>query len=75
MLIYVRDHSDMVGTRQTKLFLCYNLHGSMVLALSLAHLLGAIYYSEWRNCIKAQRKVDLRAPGAPKGPKVGMFAR
>ena len=36
MLIYVRDHSDTVGTRQTKLFLCYNLHGSMVLALSLA---------------------------------------
>ena len=37
MLIYVRDHSDMVGTRrQIKVFLCYNLHGSMVLPLTLA---------------------------------------
>ena len=30
---------------------------------------------EWRNCIRAQRKVNLCAPGAPKGPKVGMFVR
>ena len=36
MLIYVRDHSDMVGTRQIKVILCYNLHGSMVLPLTLA---------------------------------------
>ena len=31
--------------------------------------------SEWRNCIRARRKVDLCAPGAPISPKVGMFAR
>ena len=29
----------------------------------------------WRNCIRAQRKVNLCAPGAPKGPKVGTFVR
>ena len=33
MLIYVRDHSDMVGTRQIKVFMCYNVLGSMVLPL------------------------------------------
>ena len=27
------------------------------------------------NCIRAQRKVNLCAHGAPKGPKVGMFVR
>ena len=37
MLIYVRDYSDMVGTPQIKvIFVCYNLHGSMVLPLTLA---------------------------------------
>ena len=30
MLMHVRDNSDMVGTRQVKVILCYNLHGSMV---------------------------------------------
>ena len=34
-----------------------------------------LHFSEWRNCIRAQRKVHLCAPGAPKGPKVGMFVR
>ena len=33
------------------------------------------HVSERRNCIRAQWNVDLCAPGAPKGPKVGMFAR
>ena len=33
------------------------------------------HFSEWRNCIRAQRKVNLCAPGAPKGPKVGMCVR
>ena len=36
MLIYVRDHSDMVGTCQIKVFLCYNLQGSMVLQVPLS---------------------------------------
>ena len=31
--------------------------------------------SEWRICIRAQRKANLCAPGAPKGPKVGMSVR
>ena len=35
----------------------------------------SLHFSEWRNCIRAQRKVNLCAPGAPKGPKVGMFVR
>ena len=35
----------------------------------------SLHFSEWRNCIRAQQKVDLCAPGAPKGPKVGMSAR
>ena len=34
---------------------------------------NSLHFSEWRNCIRAQRKVNLCAPGAPKGPKVGMF--
>ena len=36
---------------------------------------NSLHLSEWRNCIRAQRKVNLCAPGAPKGPKVGMFVR
>ena len=36
---------------------------------------NSLHFSEWRNCIRAQRKVNLCAPGAPKGPKVGMFVR
>ena len=32
-------------------------------------------FSEWRNCKRAQRKVNLCAPGVSKGPKVGMFVR
>ena len=34
---------------------------------------NSLHFSEWRNCIRAQRKVNLCAPGAPKGPKVGTF--
>ena len=36
---------------------------------------NTLHFSEWRNYIKAQRKVNLCAPGAPKGPKVGMVVR
>ena len=36
---------------------------------------NSLHFSEWRNCIRAQRKVNLCAPGGPKGPKVGMFVR
>ena len=36
---------------------------------------NTLHFSEWINCIRAQRKVNLCAPGAPKGPKVGMFVR
>ena len=36
---------------------------------------NSLHFSQWRNCIRAQRKVNLCAPGAPKGPKVGMFVR
>ena len=36
---------------------------------------NSLHFSEWRNCIRAQRKVNLCAPGAPKGPKVGRFVR
>ena len=36
---------------------------------------NSLHFSEWRNYIRAQRKVNLCAPGAPKGPKVGMFVR
>ena len=36
---------------------------------------NSLHFSEWRNCIRAQWKVNLCAPGAPKGPKVGMFVR
>ena len=36
---------------------------------------NSLHFSEWRNCIRAQRKVNICAPGAPKGPKVGMFVR
>ena len=36
---------------------------------------NSLHFSEWRNCIRAQRKVNLCAPGAPKGQKVGMFVR
>ena len=35
----------------------------------------SLHFSEWRNYIRAQLKVDLCAPGAPKGPKVGMSVR
>ncbi len=33
------------------------------------------HVSEWRNCTRAQRKIDLCAPGVPKGPKVGVSVR
>ena len=36
---------------------------------------NSLHFSEWRNCIRTQRKVNLCAPGAPKGPKIGMFVR
>ena len=36
---------------------------------------NSLHFSEWRNCIRAQRNVNLCAPGAPNGPKVGMFVR
>ena len=36
---------------------------------------NTLHFSEWINCSRAQRKVNLCAPGAPKGPKVGMFVR
>ena len=36
---------------------------------------NTLHFSEWRNYIRAQRKVNLYAPGAPKGPKVGMVVR
>ena len=41
----------------------------------IAHMTNSLHLSEWRNYIRAQRKVNLCAPGAPKGPKVGMFVR
>ena len=36
---------------------------------------NSLHFREWRNCIRAQRKVNLCALGAPKGPKVGRFVR
>ena len=36
---------------------------------------NTLHFSEWINCIRAQRKVNLCTPGAPKGPKVGMSVR
>ena len=36
---------------------------------------NTLHFSEWRNYIRAQRNVNLCAPGAPKGPKVGMVVR
>ena len=36
---------------------------------------NTLHFSEWIICIRAQRKVNLCAPGAPKGPKVEMFVR
>ena len=39
------------------------------------YMTNSLHFSEWRNCIRAQRKVNICAPGAPKGPKVGMFVR
>ena len=45
------------------------------LAFGPALMTNSLHFSEWRNCIRAQRKVNLCAPGAPKGPKVGMFVR
>ena len=39
------------------------------------YMTNSLHFSEWRNCIRAQLKVDLCAPGAPKGPKVGMSVR
>ena len=36
---------------------------------------NTLHFSEWRNCIRAQLKVNLCAPGVPKGPKVGMYVR
>ena len=38
-------------------------------------MINTLHFSQWRNCIRAQRKVNLCAPGAPKGPKVGMCVR
>ena len=40
-----------------------------------ASMTNSLHFSEWINCTRAQRKVNLCAPGAPKGPKVGMFVR
>ena len=36
---------------------------------------NTLHFSEWRNYIRAQQKVNLCAPAAPKGPKVGMVVR
>ena len=36
---------------------------------------NSLHFSEWRICIRAQRKANLCAPAAPKGPKVGMSVR
>ena len=36
---------------------------------------NTLHFSQWRNCIRAQRKVNLCTPSAPKGPKVGMSVR
>ena len=36
---------------------------------------NTLHFREWRNCIRAQRKVNLCAPGAPKGPKGRMVVR
>ena len=36
---------------------------------------NTLHFSEWRLCIRAQRKANLCAPAAPKGPKVGMSVR
>ena len=41
----------------------------------LDYMTNSLHFSECRNCIRAQLKVDLCAPGAPKGPKVGMSMR
>ena len=49
--------------------------GNMVVSAGMAHMTNSLHFSEWRNCMRAQRKVNLCAPGAPKGPKVGMFVR
>ena len=46
--------------------LCYNLHGTLDFG-TLAS--GEIAF------IRAQRNLNLCAPGAPKGPKVGMSVR
>ena len=40
-----------------------------------ASMTNTLHFSEWRNCIRAQRKVNLCAPGAPKGPKGRMVVR
>ena len=36
---------------------------------------NTLHFSEWRICIRVQRKANLCAPAAPKGPKVGMSVR
>ena len=36
---------------------------------------NTLHFSEWGICIRAQRKENLCAPGAPKGSKVGMSVR
>ena len=36
---------------------------------------NTLHFSGWRNCIRAQRKVNLCAPGAPKGPEGRMVVR
>ena len=36
---------------------------------------NSLHFNEWRSCIRAQQKVDLCAPDAPKGPNVGMSVR
>ena len=36
---------------------------------------NSLHFSEWRSCTRAQQKVDLCAPGALKGPKLGMSVR
>ena len=40
-----------------------------------ASMTDTLHFSGWINCISAQLKVNLCAPGAPKGPKVGMSVR
>ena len=50
-------------------------HSAYWISVRASIMTNSLHFSEWRNCIRAQRKVDLCASSAPKGPKVGMSVR